>query len=143
LNEIETAWLAGLLEGEGCFAANGKHGIKIMLQMTDKDVVEKAAKLLEVNLSGFQDERPHRKATWRFQLCGDRAVQVMEILLPFMGERRTVKIKRLLLQAKNRVSQQEAGRRGSRSGMSMSERGRRGALASNALRRDIKTLEMF
>lgn len=134
MRKMDLLWLAGLLEGEGCFYANGStlrpsHGCGISLQMTDKDIVEKAASLLNVNLSGFQDARGNRKPAWRFQVCGDNAIYFMRLLLPFMGKRRTAKIKYLLKRAKLRATHQERGRRGSRSGISMQERGRRSVLS--------------
>ena len=51
MTDLESAWLAGLLEGEGYFQiTKPRHHhptqVVIRLSMTDKDVVEKAAKLL-------------------------------------------------------------------------------------------------
>ena len=39
-------WLAGLLEGEGCFSSHRKSGYpSIVLQSSDKDIVKRAALL--------------------------------------------------------------------------------------------------
>lgn len=38
---LDLQWLAGLLEGEGCFQYNGKPTPSIVVQMTDKDVINK------------------------------------------------------------------------------------------------------
>lgn len=41
-DEIEIAWLAGLLEGEGSFiGATDKYPVCLSLEMTDRDVVER------------------------------------------------------------------------------------------------------
>ena len=43
ISEIDLAWIAGLLDGEGCFTKKSKRGRTIMIccQMTDMDVLEK------------------------------------------------------------------------------------------------------
>lgn len=94
-------WLAGLLEGEGCFLVRKSGGYKgsiaIALQMTDKDVVERAATLLGGKLYG-----PHgpygqsTKQTWQVVVFGKQAAEWMMTLYSLMGIRRQEKIRELL-----------------------------------------------
>jgi hypothetical protein len=150
MTEIEIAWLAGLLEGEGCFfgAHNGKrsrginNSCKVYLSMTDLDVVKKAGGLIGVEVRSYQPNRPNSKMAHRLQIHGDKAVSLMQAILPFMGERRSKKIQELLERAKNRLSPSERGRRATHFGMSSRERGIRSAQARAVARRDNHTLSL-
>ena len=92
-------WLAGLLEGEGCFAMRSDgHNPIIQLIMTDLDVVIKAAQIMGCHkvVKNKQDSRGG-KALYRTVLYGINAVELMRKLLPYMGKRRTEKIKECIL----------------------------------------------
>ena len=99
-------WLAGLLEGEGCFIyfrtpyQQDRPGIQ--LKMTDKDVVERAAKLLNAPSVRSQDQ-PDRKRTFVCTTTGESAAEMMRRLLPLMGERRGAKIREILDEWDNRT----------------------------------------
>jgi len=91
-------WLAGLLEGEGYFASTGtgRRYAAICLQMTDRDVVERAAGLLGSRVT-FQLKRPGQtKHVWRTTAGGHRAIGWMMTLYPLMGERRKAQIRLVL-----------------------------------------------
>lgn len=90
-------WLAGLLEGEGCFGHRG-NCTTIQLQMTDEDVVQRAAKILGgvVYAQPRHSKPAHYKAMFGVSISGDKAAEWMRILLPLMGLRRQNKIKELL-----------------------------------------------
>lgn len=90
-----SAWLAGLLEGEGSFTHNGGCP-RVSLRMTDKDILERFAKELGVE---YQEEAPpksHWNMIFRCNIYGDRAAVLMERILPWMGERRSAKIRECL-----------------------------------------------
>lgn len=99
----ERCWLAGWLEGEGCFyyVMHKGNSPRIIVQVfsTDLDVLQKAAKLM-----GSKSIRkiPPRKQTatqWmsngghRTEVQGEPAAQLMRELLPLMGRRRSDQIK--------------------------------------------------
>ena len=72
----DLAWLAGLLEGEGSFLKappSSPNCPRISLEMTDKDVVERAASLMNGKVA-------------------TRAVELMRVLHPEMGSRRRSQI---------------------------------------------------
>jgi len=103
MDDVTVAWVAGLLEGEGCFSW-GKDGPRIQLTMTDRDVVERFWN----HIGGAGSMRPWKrpapqKTQYRFHLCGRNAVALMRVILPHMGERRSAKI-RLLLQQYEKVA---------------------------------------
>lgn len=89
---VDLAWLAGILEGEGSFlkAPPSDPGRpRISLQMTDEDVVARAAVLLGVKYSSSKDrKRPTWKPTFQLQVKGKRAAGLMRELYPQMGQRR-------------------------------------------------------
>lgn len=99
MNPEEIAYVAGLLEGEGCFDRNNKaSGVKIRMETTDVDVAERLRDIL-----GCGNIRPRaaKKSTHRptviYQIA--RAEDVRRILTairPWMGERRGKKIDSLL-----------------------------------------------
>ena len=105
INERDLYWLAGLLEGEGCFAQSGYSSIIVSLHMTDRDVVLRASLLMgepPPKVGRRRRSASGRKDSWVTRVCGDRAISLMELLLPLMGERRKTKIRNLLNWAKQR-----------------------------------------
>lgn len=84
-------WLAGLLEGEGSFDAHRGRYPRIRLGMTDRDVVGRAASLMDSSIRLSLHAAPE-KPTWHTELSGTKAAEVMRAILPFMGARRSAKI---------------------------------------------------
>ena len=93
-------WLAGLLEGEGYFGWHKRkhyYGQPIIgLTMTDEDVVQRAAKLMNINVFELKRRTKLNKRAWRAQTFSNKAVPIMKAILPYMGARRTAKITELL-----------------------------------------------
>jgi hypothetical protein len=97
-------WLAGILEGEGSFNQDKRRNdfySVIELSMTDKDIVERAAQIMN-ELGGSsckvnaRKKREGWKQQWRVTLYGNSAETIMKAILPFMGERRSNRITQLL-----------------------------------------------
>lgn len=84
-------WLAGLLEGEGTFDAHRGRYPRIRLAMTDRDVVGRAASLMDTKLRLALHPAP-ASATWHSEVSGERAADIMRDILPHMGSRRSGKI---------------------------------------------------
>lgn len=93
------SWLAGLLEGEGWFgfskAYKSRYGFLIIaLQMTDADVVERAAKILNRPVKLRAPFRSGgRKPVWSCIVAGSSAAGWMMTLYPLMGQRRGEQIR--------------------------------------------------
>lgn len=110
LQETDVAWLAGLLEGEGSFTlqqplnALGEKRVRIAisLQMTDRDVLEKVASLVQDGkVLTAKRQAGHHKETWRWQISSLEIVsQLMTRVLPYMSERRSKQIITCLTAAK-------------------------------------------
>lgn len=97
----EIVWLAGLLEGEGCFGnyASGRSRhryIRIQLAMNDEDIIKRAASIMQGSLQG-----PYtcgtRKGTWVTTAGNTQSPQWMMTVYPFMGKRRQAQIRACLM----------------------------------------------
>jgi hypothetical protein len=98
---LDIAWLAGILEGEGCFQTRKSGGYKgtpcISLQMTDKDTVEKVSKLWDAKLYGpYGPYGKSKLQTWQVNIFGKQAAEWMMTIYTLMGQRRQEKIKSIL-----------------------------------------------
>jgi hypothetical protein len=99
----DIAWLAGLLEGEGCFDAGltGANSISVRLSMTDEDIVVRAAALLKsatgVKLRGLTT---NGKTVFTTQIYGRHAAEWMMTVYGYMGQRRRARIRECLEQWK-------------------------------------------
>lgn len=98
-------WLAGLLEGEGCFT-DTKSGVSghyrtplLSLVLTDKDVLEAAALLIKRlgrrAPTRYRRMLPSGKTAYQCQTTGLPAMMVMMGVLPYMGRRRSAAIRRV------------------------------------------------
>ena len=102
MTKADLHWLAGLLEGEGSFfvaySRNGGHQYphaRIEVSMTDKDVIQRAAKLLGATyrLQKWSTAATrHYKPIWKSSVYSANAVSHMLRLAPLMGRRRKRKI---------------------------------------------------
>lgn len=132
MEKHEIIWLAGLLEGEGCFnyRADRKQA-RISVEMTDQDVLERVAGLFGTKVSvrpprilgpctscrkreidcplpmwnarglitvGYAISRGCRvsKQSYQTAIHGKRAENLMRLIYPFMGTRRSEKIAEIL-----------------------------------------------
>ncbi len=108
MTDLESAWLAGLLEGEGYFQiTKPRHHhptqVVIRLSMTDKDVVEKAAKLLNNVPINQKARTTERKIIYAISLSKrDEVEKILLQILPFMGNRRSQRINECLEVIKER-----------------------------------------
>jgi hypothetical protein len=98
-------WLAGLLEGEGSFDAHRGRYPRIRLAMTDRDIVGRAASLMDSKIRLALHPAP-AQATWHTEISGERAAEIMRDILPHMGTRRSGKIANVLGVAHFRASGQ-------------------------------------
>lgn len=88
----DVTWLAGLFEGEGYISLLPSQGIRVGINMTDKDVLEKAHWLF-----GGRFDKPTRrepyKTLYRWLITNwTDAIELLDVIRPYMGERRTSKI---------------------------------------------------
>lgn len=104
MNGCDLHWVAGFLEGEGCFGLNhpekGRMAYpQIQITSTDLDVLEKFRDVVGFgSLSGPAPVRSeaHRETyRWSSSAVGD-VIPLMNNLLPLMGSRRRARIEEVL-----------------------------------------------
>lgn len=104
--DINIAWAAGILEGEGCFLKSkdkrsNYHKVAIQVEMTDKDVVEELQRIFggslwESNYPSKFKAFPNAKPSWRWSV--HRQQEVFDTLIkvmPYLKFRRLQKAKEL------------------------------------------------
>lgn len=89
-------WLAGILEGEGCFSISqiDRYNYpKITMGMTDLDVISRVARILGTKVTGpYRVKEANRKLIYHISMLGKKAAHWMLVLLADMGERRQARI---------------------------------------------------
>lgn len=95
MNRDDLLWLSGLLEGEGSFDLHRAKYPRIRLGMTDRDVVGRAATLLGGKVRLSLKPVP-AQAMWHVEISGTKATEIMRLILPHMGARRSARIATIL-----------------------------------------------
>ena len=94
-----TAWLIGILEGEGCFSYDRTQ--RVFVGSTDKDVIDRVISIVEgilgIEIKMQFREHPTGKGKnvqpqYIMQISGERARIIMGLILPFMSDRRRQRI---------------------------------------------------
>jgi hypothetical protein len=91
----DRAWIAGLLEGEGSFIASrgGRSSYPVIkVEMCEREVVERAARLLDTKVWVVPPGTEGWRRTYVAQIAGHRAAEWMRALRLYMGLRRTAAI---------------------------------------------------
>lgn len=104
MDEIEAAWVAGLIEGEGCigqytYPRSGGFYTKTILQveMKDLDVLERLQTYTGHGTIRFKQARGNSAETWVWTVTRKTHIrEIAEAILPHMGNRRSKKIKSIL-----------------------------------------------
>jgi hypothetical protein len=97
INIKDIIWLAGLLEGEGCFSLSTKRQAPtIGLKMTDEDIVTRARGILSPLSKITISLHPSKKTSYHFSIYGNLAAAWMMTLYSLMGRRRKERIRELL-----------------------------------------------
>lgn len=92
-------WLAGLLEGEGCFQPPIRvepHCPRISILMRDLDVIQRVCDIFENKYAIRSPKKQNWNITYKAMIRGSRAVELMRTLRPLMGQRRQKQIDRAL-----------------------------------------------
>lgn len=103
--ELEWAWLAGIVEGEGCVGVyalrkSGKpagHNTIIAVEMKDLDILERIQRITGKGTIRKKPARGNSAEThvWKVYRREDVAF-ICERILPMMGERRTRKMQEVI-----------------------------------------------
>lgn len=96
----DDAWAAGLFEGEGYVSvqrtARGRPKVRVAINMTDRDVLERFARIMGGHVLGPYD-RGGRKPMFTWQRGGfDVLRDAFARFEPYLGERRTARFREVL-----------------------------------------------
>ena len=118
VNRDDLMWLAGYLEGEGCFTIsinytkNEGKSYRILVTSEDIDVIERASKLL-VGYSRITSSKPkhYHKTFYGTNVNGSRAIGWMMTLYNLMGIRRKKRIKEVIKDWRSNIREYSMSRR--------------------------------
>ena len=107
MTENELYYVAGLLEGEGCFTwqnsnRKGKKrffgGLLIDIKMSDRDIIERYRQIsgATAKIQVHKAANVRCRTQYGQRISGYAAANLMRLLLPLMGTRRSKKITSLL-----------------------------------------------
>lgn len=102
LDHDSILWLAGLAEGEATFDLQRGKYPRIRFGMVDRDVVGRVATLFGSSIRCRL--KMGAQPLFTAEIQGQRAVEIMEALLPHMGARRSGKIAAILTQYRSQGS---------------------------------------
>lgn len=92
----EAAWLAGILEGEGSFISTSYCSLQVT--MTDRDIIARLVAITGVGrVHERRSQKPHHKPSQLWVVARHEQIrQLIEAVLPWLGERRSEAALRLL-----------------------------------------------
>ena len=94
LSPIEWAWIAGIIEGEGCFSTTKTNPHPLFaLQMVDEDIVARFADLVGVKYAHRVMKGEKHKDVFQIAVRRRSFIEWLIVnIYPWMGERRRSKI---------------------------------------------------
>lgn len=103
-SETDIAWLAGLLEGEGCFSTPAHRGPFVTVKMTDRDIIDRVAVLWGgVSVFKYGSKKEQHKDGYECTLVDKTLLYKFCLaILPYMGIRRKKKIEGIIAILKRR-----------------------------------------
>lgn len=94
MTEQEWAWLAGIIEGEGCISFAGVNSVRLTVNMTDLDILQRCRALTNCGHIGLgKDRGPRRKPLHRWSVGHQNQIRkILPTIWPWMGKRRSARI---------------------------------------------------
>lgn len=105
ISETDRAWLAGLVEGEGCFTCNRKSKSNLRyadcpafaMAMTDLDIVQRAQAVTGLGLIKGPYTKGRSKPIYYWYVSKAHEASALALwLYPYLGERRRSRIRELV-----------------------------------------------
>jgi hypothetical protein len=99
MDPVETAWVAGIFEGEGC-ATYSRRQPQITINMSDLDIIQRVKRLvgagnIVVDERGLK--RSGRKTMYNWRISAQSEVlDFLAQILPQLGSRRTLKAEEII-----------------------------------------------
>ena len=87
LDDATRAYVAGYLDGEGCFFAYGHHRYGIVCENTHRPTVEWLQELFGGNVTICKGRKSNHRTTYRWVVVGNEAAAVCKVIAPFLKEK--------------------------------------------------------
>lgn len=88
---LEIAYVAGILDGESCIYSTLSNtaiglNIRIAVKMTNKELLEELHKQFGGGFSQakYYTKEMNAKPQWTWSVCGDRAVEILDSVKPYL-----------------------------------------------------------
>lgn len=93
----QVGWIAGILEGEGCWTANGCRGNWLVsVRMTDRDIIERLRHITGVGRVTMEENKKGYKTAWAWQVAARPQREWLTVAVwPWLGTRRRERILQL------------------------------------------------
>jgi hypothetical protein len=95
----EAAWVAGIIEGEGCLDFNdkAKRCPRVRIEMTDSDVLRRVQAVAGGRITEPKRRQSHWKPIYLLTINGrDTLGPILRMIRPWLGERRGQKADELI-----------------------------------------------
>lgn len=87
-SNVAIAWAAGLFEGEGSISVE-HNKIRVTIEMTDRDVLEKIQEIFGGSLYDLKIRAPHYKPSYKWMLTSSHtAAEFLDYVMPYLFARR-------------------------------------------------------
>ena len=96
MNDTELGWVAGFLEGEGCFQGRCKGAVLVSCSQVQREPLERLEKLFGGPIRLYQQKNPKHQPYHRWHLLGDKAADLMMQIFHLMSPRRREQIEWVL-----------------------------------------------
>lgn len=111
----QIAWLAGIVEGEGHIRFEGRAQVKLIVVMTDGDVIKKCHKISGLGMyegpikrNQFRKDGSRCKDIYKWKVYSrDPVEKILKLIRPWMGKRRGTRIDQGLKRLKNNYRAQD------------------------------------
>jgi len=99
--ELDVAWAAGILEGEGCFSiyiSKTRKKLMIRCKMTDEDIILRLKDVFSLGaIYVIHPKNTKHRISWEWHVGKHSSMEeVINKVLPYLGKRRSSKAKELL-----------------------------------------------
>ena len=115
----ELYWIAGFLEGEGCFYRNMRGTIGITVSQVQREPLARLCNLLNGKIHQYSQTSIKQHIYYRWQIYGLKAEEIMKAVFPLMSPKRQAQISVCLSWYASRpgVNFKKNGRKYCRSGL--------------------------
>lgn len=93
MTEIEKAYIAGIIDGEGSICIERRANRKlstpaVYVASIDRELLDWLGSLLGGHICKKRPDAPHHSQSWDWKLRGDKALELLEAVRPFLRIRR-------------------------------------------------------